>query len=89
MELALLLFLLPLLFTLIEFIHFLVKKKRLFNVILKPLIELGTLVILPATYLFGFDETLNNCCTESATFSFEHKLTIYVLIGVCLSLIHI
>jgi hypothetical protein len=42
------------------------------------------MIVLPLLYLLLFDESKNDCCGDSATFSPEHKLTIYTLISVCI-----
>lgn len=39
------------------------------------------ILIFPLFYLVKMDPWVNDCCSDTATFSPEHKLTIYVLIG--------
>lgn len=39
------------------------------------------IVIFPLFYLLAVDQPINDCCSDTAGFSPEHKLTIYALIG--------
>jgi hypothetical protein len=78
------LFALPGLLTVLDFIYYLIKGKRMYGVLFTHLVEWATMVILPVYFLVYIDEPSNNCCTDSAVFSPDHKLTMYFLIGVCL-----
>lgn len=76
----------PSIIVLIDFIKFLIVRKRLFRPLFSRIIEIITITGLPLLYLWGADYGMgNDCCTESATFSPEHKLTIYVWIGICIA----
>ncbi|WP_051313110.1 DUF6688 domain-containing protein [Sporocytophaga myxococcoides] len=78
-------FALPLLLVLLDFVVYLFNGKRFLS---KGDLDLGLvkvldfvfIVIYPLFYFFLIDETKNDCCQESATFSPEHKLTIYIFI---------
>lgn len=39
------------------------------------------IIVFPLFYLLEVDQPINDCCSDTATFSPDHKLTIYVLIG--------
>lgn len=71
---------LPTILVSIDFLKFIITGKRLYN---KTLIRiLGSIVViaLPLFYLILIDTKTNDCCTTSATFSPDHKLTIYTFI---------
>lgn len=69
--------LLPPLLILIDFVLFLFKIKSSYSIITDTI----GLVIYPLIYLRIFDvDLINNCCGDSATFSPEHRLTIYTWI---------
>jgi hypothetical protein len=70
-------------------VKFLIVGKRLFESSVFRLIELISVTGLPLQYLLLIDEKSNDCCGESATFAPEHKLTIYVLIAICVSSFYI
>lgn len=80
----LLLFGLPSLLLTIDFVKFLITGKRLYNKYITRLLEVAGMVGLPILYLWLLDENKNDCCSDSATFSPNHKLTIYVLIAICI-----
>tara|TARA_B100000809_G_C15117168_1_gene522908 strand:- start:99 stop:1076 length:978 start_codon:yes stop_codon:yes gene_type:complete len=46
-------------------------------------LELVSIIGLPLFYIIGIDNYTNDCCSESATFSPEHNLTIFTLIIIC------
>lgn len=73
---------LPTLLLSFDFLSFVFTKRRLYNKIQYGIIEVAGMIALPLLYLLLFDESTNDCCGDSATFSPEHKLTIYVLISV-------
>lgn len=80
-----LLFFLPGLLVLIDFIKYLIKGKRLFNSVLTKILEAVVIIGLPVLYIAIFDFQIpNDCCSESATFSPDHRLTIYFLITICI-----
>jgi len=76
------LILFPLLIALIDFFGFLIKGKRIVNLALIRITEVGSFLILPYMYV-SFDKK-NDCCGVSAAFSPEHQLTIWVIIILCL-----
>jgi len=75
---------LPSLLLTIDFVSFVFTGKRLYKKGLTRLIEIAGMVGLPILYLWLLDDNKNDCCSSSATFSPEHKLTIYILIVVCI-----
>jgi len=79
----LILFGLPSILILIDFIIYIITGKRLYNIIFNRILELITIIGLPLFFLIGYEQNINDCCSKSATFSPEHSLVIYVLISVC------
>jgi len=71
---------LPSLFLIIEFINFLFYGKRIYNLIFTRILEFAGMIVLPLAYLVILDEDINDCCSDSATFSPEHRLTIFVFL---------
>ncbi len=60
----------------LEFLYFLVSSKRFsFRII-----DIPVILFTPYAYLLAIDMDVNDCCSESATFSPEHKLSVIVLI---------
>ena len=49
----------------------------LFNIVLR----ITVIVLFPVLYLLVIDGSANTCCGDTATFSPEHKLTVYILFG--------
>ena len=80
----LILFGLPSILISVDFIRYIVIGKRLYNIIFNRILEFISIMVLPLFFLIVFDQHTNDCCTESATFSPEHNLTIYFLIGLCI-----
>ncbi|QWX84650.1 hypothetical protein H0I23_03110 [Cellulophaga sp. HaHaR_3_176] len=72
----------PILLVFIDFIAFLFRKKRLYNRGINIILDIVLVLGLPLFYLIAADFGTNDCCSDSATFSPEHKLTIYTLIGI-------
>jgi hypothetical protein len=54
-------------------------KKNLFRKITNIII----IIVIPLLYLYFIDINENYCCSESATFSPNHKYTIYFYISIC------
>lgn len=73
---------LPLLIALIDFLGFLIKGKRIVNIALIRIVEIGAFLILP--YLYVSLDNKNDCCGDSAAFSPEHQPTIWVIVILCL-----
>jgi len=82
--LAILLCGLPSLLLTIDFVKFLVSGKRLYNKILTRLLEVAGMLVLPILHLWMLDEKTNDCCSDSATFSPDQSLTIYIFIAICI-----
>lgn len=51
---------------------------------LRLLCELVFVLLFPVLYLLVFDAPTNDCCGDTASFSPEHRLSIYVLLGICM-----
>lgn len=73
---------LPLLIALIDFLGFLIKGKRIVNIALIRIVEIGAFLILP--YMYVSLDNKNDCCGDSAAFSPEHQPTIWVIAILCL-----
>lgn len=71
---------LPTIFLTTDFIRYLIIKKRIFKPKINRVLEYISIIGLPLFYFVGYDEKLNDCCSDSATFAPEHKLTIICLI---------
>lgn len=78
---ALILFFIPSLILIINLGSYIFKGKSLYHKYLSRFLEIIFVVILPILYLIIVDEAKNDCCGDSATFSPDHKLTIYTLIA--------
>jgi hypothetical protein len=76
-------FALPALLIFIEFLKYLITGTRLYNQMLIGILDVIVMIALPILYLIILDEKKNDCCSDSATFSPAHKLTIYILIAIC------
>ncbi|WP_103072620.1 DUF6688 domain-containing protein [Aquimarina sediminis] len=74
---------LPALIVSIDFIKFIGTGKRLPYKGLIRVIDIIVIIGLPFLYLSLIDTNTNDCCTDSATFSPDHKLTVYSLIILC------
>ena len=82
MEIILLLLIAPALAIGLEFLFYLFANKRLYSKTVCKILDTLIIVGLPFLYLLALDENANDCCSESATFSPDHKLTIYVLVAI-------
>lgn len=68
-------------FILVNFIAYLTKGKVITKNILWRVIQIWTVVVLPALFLSFMDlSNKNDCCSDSAIFSPEHRIGIYLLI---------
>ncbi len=68
----------------IDFLGFLIKKKRIFGKFYTKVIEVAVVIGSPWFFLYIFDIGLDNdCCNDSAVFSPEHSSTIYFWIITC------
>lgn len=84
MEILSLIFGIPLVLVLIEFCTYLSRGTRLFRTILSRIIDFICIIGLPVFYLSFLDFGMeNDCCSDSATFSPEHRPSIYFLILLC------
>ena len=79
-ELLIIIFGLPSLLLVIDFIKFVVTGRHLYNKLIIRILEFASMIALPISYFLLLDEKTNDCCSDSATFSPDHRLTIYVLI---------
>ena len=76
---------LPSLISVIDFIFYLIKGKRLLNNALIRILEVISILGLPGLYLAMLDvDQINDCCSDSAVFSPDHRFSVYVLIIVCI-----
>ncbi|MFY8007506.1 MAG: DUF6688 domain-containing protein [Sediminibacterium sp.] len=75
---------LPSLLLTVDFVKFLISGRRLYSKFITRILEVASMVGLPILYLWLLDENKNDCCSDSATFSPNHKLTIYLLIAICI-----
>ena len=74
---------LPSLIILIDFIRYTITGKRLYHIIFNRILELISIIGLPVFFIMEYNQDTNQCCAESATFSPEHNLIIYVLFSLC------
>lgn len=86
MELAVViaLFGFPTILLTIDFIRFLISGKRLYGKWSFRVLEVTGMICLPTIYLSMMDEKENDCCNVTATFSPDHKLSIYVFVAACI-----
>lgn len=69
---------------LIDFLVFLTEKRNILSGGLLTLIESLTLIVYPLIYLWTSDFDMgNDCCSQSAFFSPTHRLTLYIIITIC------
>ncbi len=69
----------------IDLFYYIVTKKRLLSKLVLDILDFLTMLLLPLLYLIMLDEKRNDCCSESATFSPDHKLTMYIWIMICIA----
>ncbi len=73
------------LFIVVNFIFFLFKGQVKTNRKIWKIIEFWTVVLLPLIFLLFMDlRNVNDCCSDSAIFSPEHRIGIYLLLMVCI-----
>jgi len=65
----------------VEFLRFLIIGERLYNNAFKRFLEVIVMIGFPILYLMMLDFNANDCCGDSAVFSPDHKLTVYILIA--------
>lgn len=71
-------------FVLVNFIFYLNKKRIITNKIIWVVVQIWTVIALPAWFLSNFDlGQVNDCCSESAIFSPAHRIGIYTLMILC------
>jgi hypothetical protein len=78
--LLLLLLSLPTLLTTIDLVKYFLNGKRLYRPGLERIIAAIVMVLYPMFYLLVIDEPSNDCCSDSAVFSPDHRLSIYLII---------
>lgn len=70
----------------LDFMYYCINGKRLFSPVLSRTIEILVVLGFPIFYLATFDfQQDNDCCSDSAVFSPEHRLTIYVWIALSMA----
>jgi len=84
MEFVLFIFLLPTLFVAINFVYLIVKGEELYNSSFNLFLNFVVMISLPLFFINFVDSNTNNCCSDSATFSPNHKISIYAVIIVTL-----
>ncbi len=86
MEAILGVLMLAVIYVIFDFIFYVIGNKRLGdNELWRKIVEIGVVVGLPLLYIGVLDWDIpNDCCSDSATFSPKHRLTIYALIVVCM-----
>ncbi len=81
--LIILLIIIPGIIVLIDFFIYIISDKRILKRIFKLIVNIFVVVLIPLFYLlisdFGLD---NDCCSDSAVFSPNHRLTIYIWISI-------
>lgn len=65
----------------IDFLFFIFANRTVYSSKFFKILELFVMVLYPAIYLGFIDEAVNDCCSESATFSPPHRLTLYVWVS--------
>jgi hypothetical protein len=83
MQIIAVLFWLPSFLVTLDFLRFLFTDKR-FNGPSRAVLDVVIIILYPLLYLTVFDGKTNDCCYDTATFSPDHKLTIYILILICI-----
>ena len=74
-----LIFLIPLVLTLVDFLHVLFARERLLKKS-SIVLDVFIVIIFPILFLAVMDSGPNDCCSESAVFSPNHRATIYFFI---------
>lgn len=76
---------LPSFLLVVDFIWYLIKKRRLLGTLFIRILEILSMIGIPLLYVSVMDfELENDCCGDSATFSPNHRMSIYFLITLCL-----
>ena len=79
------LFSFPAILVLIDFAVFVINGKRVYSTIFSKILEAIVIIGIPVFYLSLLDFNLvNDCCSDSATFAPEHRLSVYTIIGICI-----
>lgn len=84
MELFFFIFFVPTILVTLDFMLFIFTGKRLYPIIFQRLIEVASILFLPLFYFNVMDSYGNDCCSDSATFSPDHRLTIYTIFLFCI-----
>lgn len=73
-------------FAVIDFLHFLIYRERSIGNTTLRWVEILCVAVAPLIYLSEFDiGTINECCGDSAVFAPSHRLSIYLLIILCIA----
>ena len=65
----------------IDFLGFLLNNDRFINKIVFRIAEVWSVIVLPYFYMFQFDK--NDCCEDTAAFSPDHVLSLFVVVVLC------
>ena len=79
-EPQIILFFLPLLLVVINFIYYLSADKHFIPYYLRKFAEILFLFFFPLVFLLMVDAPKNDCCNDTAVFSPDHRLTVYAII---------
>ena len=71
---------LPSILLTVDFLKFIITGKQLFNSLVIRVLEFVSMLGLPILYFLLLEVNVNDCCGDTATFSPDHRLTIYTFI---------
>ena len=74
---------LPSMLLLVDLVKYLISGRRLYNTKVAYALDVAGMMVLPIFFLI-FKKKTNDCCSDSATFSPDHRLTINILVGICI-----
>lgn len=70
----------------VDFVSFAVWQKRIMGKVIGIILDVLAVVVYPVLYIMFFDFGQDNdCCSDSAAFSPDHRLSFYVLIVLCIA----
>lgn len=69
----------------LDFLFYIIQGRRIFNKHIFKVAEFCAMIAAPAFFLYLFDPWTNDCGGDSATFSPNHKISIYVLFSLCVA----
>lgn len=77
-------FIIPPLYVAINFLNYLIYGKVICRNKLWVIVQFWIVIIIPCIVLFVDTSRENDCCSETAIFSPNHRLLLYILIGACM-----